>query len=272
MTTLASTRIFNKGDARGIIDTSHLHLEWSEAPWDSALFGFPVLQITRMEVRDQSASNDMPSFETARDNLGAGLVSCRLSNECLLESMFLEAYEFRFIEMVYLPELDDLQGHILSGPNSLDVTLARDSDLPALQNIAGHAFRNERFHVDPRLNADLGDQRYRKWVENSFNHSSQRLYAIRDGEHLVAFFVTEMQEDGTCYWHLNAVAPSAQGRGYGRLAWLSMLRQAQAWGAKKVRTCIVARNHRVLNLYSRLGFRFPLPLMTFHWVREAQHD
>ena len=75
--------------------------------------------------------------------------------------------------------------------------------------------------------------------------------------------------DGTCYWHLNAVATELQGKGYGRRAWSAMLQHAQANGARRVRTSIVARNHRVLNLYARLGFRFPPPLMTLHWVRSA---
>jgi len=46
-----------------------------------------------------------------------------------------------------------------------------------------------------------------------------------------------------------------------------MLHQAREAGAQRVRTCIVARNHRVLNLYAGLGFRFPPPQMTFHWVK-----
>lgn len=257
----------SQSDLAGIVETPRLRLEWAEAPWDSAIFGFPVLQISRMEVLDPSAGEDLALFEAARDRLGAGLVSCRLAHEHLRESMLLEERGFRFIEMAYQPELDDLQMRDLAESPGLDVALAEGADLPAVEEIAGSAFRNERFHVDPRLDSALGDQRYRQWVSNTPSHPSQRLYVVRDGQRLVAFFVTEMLADGTCYWHLNAVAPDAQGQGYGRRAWLAMLSQAKASGARKIRTCIVARNHRVLNLYARLGFRFPPPLMTFHWVR-----
>jgi undecaprenyl-phosphate 4-deoxy-4-formamido-L-arabinose transferase len=257
----------NREDVAGIVETPHLRLEWAEAPWDSVVFGFPVLQISRMEVLDAPAADDLAPFEAARDRLGAGLVSCRLGHECLRESMLLEERGFRFIEMAYQPELDDLQARDLGSPAGLDVAPAEDADLPAVEEIAGNAFRNERFHVDPRLDSALGNQRYRRWVKSSISHPSQRLYVVRDGARLVAFFVTEMLPDGTCYWHLNAVAPDAQGQGYGRRAWLAMLNQAKESGARKIRTCIVARNHRVLNLYARLGFRFPPPLMTFHWVR-----
>lgn len=248
------------------IATASLLLEWGEAPWDSAVFGFPVLQITRMELRGPGADADFAAFAAARDATGTGLVSCRLSHERLRESMLLEGQGFRFIEMLYQPELEDLPG-AAPADDDLAIAPARPEELAAIQDIAGSAFRNERFHVDPRLDPAAGDRRYRNWVKNSLDHPTQRLHAIRDGTRLVAFFITEMLADGTCYWHLNAVAGDAQGRGYGRRAWLAMLGKARADGARRVRTCIVARNHRVLNLYARLGFRFPPPLMTFHWVR-----
>jgi RimJ/RimL family protein N-acetyltransferase len=149
------------------------------------------------------------------------------------------------------------------------VERARPEDLEEIVEVAGGAFRNERFHVDPRLPSRLGDLRYQNWVRSSLEHPSQRLHAVREGAELVAFFVTEQLADGTCYWHLNAVAPQRQGRGYGLRAWRAMMNQARLEGATRVRTSIVARNHRVLNLYARLGFSFPAPSMTFHRVRLA---
>lgn len=265
MTTQADPTIF-AGDA-GRLDTNGLLLEWVETPWDTAVFGFPVLQINHLEVRSPAAGRTMATFEMARDKLGSQLVSCRLSHEQLRESMLLEDHGFRFIEMLYQPEFDEfdkLQKYYETG---LSVWPAKEQDLPFLLNIAGKAFNNERFHVDPRIDSRLGDQRYRNWVTNSLKHPSQRLYAIHDGGCLVAFFITERLPDGTCYWHLNAVAPAVQGKGYGRRAWLTMLHHAKNSGAHRVRTSIVARNHRALNLYAQLGFRFHPPLMTFHWVR-----
>lgn len=254
--------------ALGSVDTQSLLLAWNDVTWDSAIFGYPVLQIVQMEVRGKGADKDFTAFETARDNIGAGLVSCRLPHERLLESMLLEMYGFRFIEMAYHPELDHLEQLTLP-IDTLRISRATPQDLPEALDIAGHAFFNERFHVDPRLDSSLGDLRYCNWVKNSLNHPTQRLFLVRDDSRLVAFFVTEMLQDGTCYWHLNAVSPNVQGQGYGRRAWQAMLRQARENGARRVQTCIVARNHRVLNLYARLGFRFTPPLMTFHWVRAA---
>ena len=249
------------------IDTVGLYLAWSEVPWDAKVTEYPVWQITELELRhDEEACSALKDFELARARDGVGLVSCRLHHSCIRESMFLEEHGFRFIEMLYQPELDLVHGTGEVGDATLSVRRAIASDLPTIIDIAGTSFGNERFHMDPRLGIGLGNKRYQNWVSSSFTHPDQHLYVIFDGKTLVAFFVTEMQANDVCYWHLNAVAPDVQGQGYGRRAWQTMIRQAVDLGAKRIHTAIAARNNRVLNLYARLGFRFAPPLMTFHWV------
>jgi RimJ/RimL family protein N-acetyltransferase len=248
-----------------LIDTKNLLMEFFQVPWDTEIFGFSVAQISRIELREPGACGDFAAFEHRRESIGVRLVSCRLPHNRLTESMFLEDRGFRFVEMTYSPELENLKQ--LDWPSeSMEIARADPADLSEIEKIASQAFQNERFHVDPRLNSELGNKRYQVWVKNAASHATQRLYRISDSGELVAFFVTEHLPDGTCYWHLNAVAPTHQGRGYGIRAWRAMILHAQEQGAERVRTTIVARNFRVLNLYARLGFRFPPPMMTFHWV------
>jgi RimJ/RimL family protein N-acetyltransferase len=249
------------------INTPALRMTWSQAPWDQAVCGFPVLQIGDIEVLGPNAGVDMQIFERDRDLLGAGLVSCRLPHQCIAESMWLEDQGFRFIEMLYSPELDLTAFNNDEDVAQLTVARASEDDLPALLHIARTSFHSERFKMDPRLDPNVSDQRYQNWVASSLFHPSQELYVVCYGTRRIAFFITELLSDATCYWHLTAVSPDMQGQGYGRRVWLRMLQKAVKAGAQRVRTSIAARNHRVLNLYARLGFRFPPPLMTFHWVR-----
>lgn len=251
-----------------IIETNALLLKWIRAPWDEAVCGFPVMQIEEIGVLGPTAREDMRSFERERDRLGAGLVSCRLPHDRLAESMLIEECDFRFIEMVYAPRLslgaiapDDSQG-------ALSVAPATEADMPEILSIAGTAFQNERFKMDWRLNPAISDRRFQNWVASTPAHSTQQLYAVWDQRRLIAFFIVELLGDRTVYWHLNAVAPEAQGQGYGRRVWLRMLNHAKDMGAEQVRTSVAARNTRVLSLYARLGFTLPPPAMTFHWVRE----
>jgi len=48
-----------------------------------------------------------------------------------------------------------------------------------------------------------------------------------------------------------------------------MMQFAREAGATEVRSSVVARNVRALNLYASLGFRLDPPTMTFHWLRAS---
>lgn len=237
-------------------------------PWDTEIFHYPVAQIDRINISDKELfAKEYRKFESWRDANNLGLISCRLSHNLLCESMLLEENEFRFIEMVLHPKLENFDG--LNIPHQgLEVALADQHDLCAIRVIAESAFNNERFHVDPRLDPECGNHRYGRWVAYSMDHPTQRLLKVIDDGKLVGFFIVELKDDRSVYWHLTAVSPQYQGKGYGRRAWLAMLQYHQLNGQTSVSTTISARNTVVLNLYSSLNFRFLPPEMTFHWVRK----
>lgn len=253
----------------GSIDNAALAMSWAEAPWDSALFGFPVLHISSLACRGPlvQAEAAFVCFEQQRDALGCRFASARVPAADTEASFLLQARGFRVVETLLHPELN-LDTVACRAPLSalLEVRPAEPGSLPALEEIAGAAFGLERFHVDPRVPMGLGDQRYRNWVRSALDHPRQRLLELFDGVQRVAFFVTERLDDGTEYWHLNAVAPRAQGRGIGERAWIAMIERARGEGARRVRSAIVVRNVRVMSLYAKLGFRFLPPLTGLHWA------
>lgn len=258
----------NSADDFDLSSTS-LRLRANSVPWDRDVFGFPVVQIQELEVIDSHrAMSDYADFRAWLDSGQVRIVSSRLPDHQLRESMFLEANGFRFVEMVLHPTLENLQSRNIPQDDLL-IAPAQESDLPLLQEIAERAFRHERYHVDPRLDPRLADLRYGRWVANSLGHPQQRLLKITHGERLVALFLVESRDSRTAYWHLTAVSPRFQGSGYGYRVWQSMLRYHQAEGCEGLMTTISARNVAVLNLYAKLGFRFRPPEMTFHWIREA---
>jgi ribosomal protein S18 acetylase RimI-like enzyme len=250
-------------------ETDALVLSYFRVPWDSEIFGFPVGQIAQICVfRPDRAVQDLATFSNWLDDQAIQLASCRLPHDRLRESMVLEEMGFRFVEMVLHPHLANLQSRSWED-QGLKVRAAEAADLPELEEIAAHAFGYERFHVDPRLDPKLADLRYRVWVRNSLGYERQQLYKICEDQKVVAFFVTESKPGGSCYWHLTAVSPVFQGRGYGKKVWRTMLRHHQSEGATEVGTTIAARNSPVLSLYSSLDFRFRPPEMTLHWVRRV---
>lgn len=254
-------------DERFDVEKNGLLLKASLVPWDTEILHYPVAQIEHIEVLDlDQAKLDYAAFECWRDTKLCGLVSCRLRHDRLHESMLLEERGFRFIETVLNPRLEGLD--LLNVPDQgLTIAPAGESDIPALRKLAESAFETDRFHVDPRLDPRCGDVRYGNWVENTLKHPKQRLLKILDDKKLIALFIIEPENNGSVHWHLTAVSPEYQGRGYGRRAWLAMLRHHHENAYHAVGTTISARNIPVLNLYSSLSFRFLPPDMTFHWMK-----
>jgi RimJ/RimL family protein N-acetyltransferase len=249
------------------LQTSSISISAQEVVWDTMVMEKPVVQITKIKINDNAqAEIDYVIFEKWIKINNIGLISCRLEHNRLKESIFLESKSFNFIEMVlhpfYLFKNMDIVGN-----QGLEITLSSEKDRAELIEIAENAFKHERFHIDPRIDPRCGGKRYGRWVSATLGqNSSQRLLKVYEGKHLIAFFIVEQLSNLEIYWHLTAVAPQFQGKGYGQRVWMAMLNAHKLAGFDMLSTTISARNTSVLNLYSKLNFRFKPPEMTFHWV------
>jgi ribosomal protein S18 acetylase RimI-like enzyme len=238
-------------------------------PWDSEIFGFPVAQISRMELTEGAQPGGvLREFDAWCAGQDVRLASCRLDHAQLRESMALEEVGFRFVEMVHEPRLD-LIDRVAAPRRVIRIGEAAEGDLAAIEGIASSAFTTGRFLLDWRLPPELSSRRYAAWVRTSFEGEAHTvLKAEADGE-IVGFFIVETRPDGSVYWHLTAIAPRWQGKGVGMSLWRTMLRRHRAEGATFIATTISGHNSPALNLYGRLGFKFGTAQMTFHRLRDT---
>jgi GNAT superfamily N-acetyltransferase len=110
-------------------------------------------------------------------------------------------------------------------------------------------------------------------MTNAFENPDQFVIQCFQDETLIAFFVCEMREKKHAFWSLVGLVPDAQGRGMGKSVWPAALNWLRVQGVDKVSTSISSLNAPVVNLYVRLGFRFPEPEATYHWhYREGSHE
>lgn len=264
------------------LDSGSLSLRARLLDWDTESLGAPVAQVDHVALHgaEAAAADAAPLHAWLAANRVA-LASCRLPEARLRESFFLEAAGFRFVEMVYGMRLEVTAETAAEGVHGMaapDVCWqpAREQDLPALAAVAAAAFETGRWQVDPRIGAAASGRRYAHWVARSLAGGPQQVLLVRDGEgksaRVAGFFIIEDLGDGSSYWHLTAVSPTHQGRGWGRRLWASMIRRHAAAGRHAVRTTVAARNLPVLNLYARQGWRFDHCQMTFHWMPEGGGD
>lgn len=249
------------------LEADGLLLRASLVPWDTEILKFPVAHIDKITILDnRRLDTDFGTFLAWRDDNKCRLVSCRLHHNQLVESMYLEQNGFRFIEVVLHPKLENLS--LIDIPDQgLRVLTAARGDFPEVRKIAESAFIHERFQVDLRIGPHFGNLRYGRWVANISSLPKQQLVTIWDNQILIAFFIIEVLDDNSVYWHLTAVAPEHHGKGYGRRTWRAMLAYHQENGQNAVSTTISSQNIKILNLYASLDFRFLPPEMTFHWMR-----
>ncbi len=253
------------------IDSDSLYLIADSAPWDSEIFGCSVAAISIIDVKKiASAQNQFEQFKIWISDNSIQIVSSRLSHEQIDVSMFLERNNFRFVEMVLHPLAKDLQNFPVTHTDMF-VEPVIQSELLSVISMAERSFSFERYHIDPRIDSQLANLRYGRWIRNSFYDSKQELLKVMlsDG-HIVAFFVVENRNDSSVYWHLTAVNPDYQGKKLGYNIWMTMINYHKTIGMDSIFTTISARNTPVLNLYSKLNFRFTPPEMTFHWIKSDQ--
>jgi RimJ/RimL family protein N-acetyltransferase len=236
---------------------------------DSETFGFPVAVIEALELDPAGDAGPLlRELDAWCDQNDVRLMSCRLDHLRLRESMVLEGHGFRFVEMVYRPQLAGLD-RLAEPDRQIEVAEAEATDLAAIEAIAHAAFSTGRLLLDARLDPELSRRRYANWVRSSFNDPAHTVLKAELAGVLVGFFVVEQRPDHRVYWHLTAVAPDWQGKGIGLSLWRTILLRHRAEGVTLVETTVSGHNPAVMNLYARLGFSFAAPQMTFHWLRAA---
>jgi ribosomal protein S18 acetylase RimI-like enzyme len=246
------------------IDSPAILLRYHRTPWDDPFFLGNTASISAITVRCQNgAAREFAHFQTWCEDNDVRLVSCRLPHEQLVESGFLEAHGFRFIELNYRPVRGGL-GAFAADPEII-VESTTSGDEATIIAIASRAFTTGRMHLDPRIGPTVGDRRYAVWAANAFRNPKQSVLTMRMAERIIGFLVVEKPAPDRRFWSLISLAPGLVGQGLGRRAWRTLLAFHATEGVTEVSTSISSHNIAVFNLYVSLGFRFPPPDTTLHW-------
>jgi len=254
------------------LETEALLVRYFFVPWDSELMNRPVAQVSCVEIRDpDQAKHDIGGFLEWIEENGIAFVTARFKHSALLETRLMQDLGYGFVELNFRPEIT-LSSSISATPASYFFRQAAPSEIARLSDLAGTTFSRTRFHLDPFLGPAIGNNRYRMWMRNAFEHPSQEVLICEMAGELAAFFVQERPQPNQVFWSLVGLVPEKQGKRLARSVWTALLSELRDVGVAKVSTSISSLNSPVLNLYASLGFRFPEPEAVFHWHRNSERE
>lgn len=130
---------------------------------------------------------------------------------------------------------------------------AKESDRPAVEAIAGDAFSQTRFHLDPLISNHVADGLKAKWAGNYFSgeRGDGMIVALKDTE--VVGFLQYFVSDRSLTIDLIAVSERHRGKGIGS-AMIALAGNPKEPLQKMIVGTQIS-NTRSLRTYERLGFR-----------------
>ncbi|HCA94298.1 MAG TPA: hypothetical protein DEP38_06410 [Cyanobacteria bacterium UBA9226] len=140
----------------------------------------------------------------------------------------------------------------------LDTNDAKTSS--KIKEIAEESFSDDRFHIDPNCPDSIANKRFANWVSDLYTDKSVIFYYLKYKDDAIAFMCHKNQD-----LILAGFSQKYRNSGLGEFLWLSVLEKMLSEGIYQAKTLISVNNISVLNLYSRLGFKFNNPSVTLHY-------
>lgn len=244
--------------------------------WDREHFGFVLGRVEYLIAADAIAATTALEWALRRSwAASARVVTVRVPAEDLTVLSALEDAGFRYVEHLLTP----WRAWKAWEPKHADATrFTEPEDLPILYDIARATFRTDHFHVDPRFDPAAADGVYSRWIESWHAdppEGARSRVIVVDGR-VSGFFMYRFVEPAGLPGRtvtdlvLGGMAPDMAGRGQGYRMYCDVMDDAAAH-TEYGRVTVVTANVAVVNLYTKLGFRFSTGgEVTLHkWKDEA---
>ena len=231
--------------------------------FESAELEMPVARLDRIACwGDEEALDALVAACLARlREAGTRLVSCRVAESERHALDALQGNGFAVIEcLLTLVRPIGVAGAM---PEGIVLASADDADdAGACAEIAGRAFACDRFHGDSAIADQAADRLKAAWARNDCSGRADATLVARDGGRIVGFNACLLR-DARAVIDLIAVAPGAQGRGWGRKLVQGALVH-YAGKAAEMRVGTQSRNFASLALYQACGFKVAESALTLH--------
>jgi dTDP-4-amino-4,6-dideoxy-D-galactose acyltransferase len=166
--------------------------------------------------------------------------------------------------------------HQLVGPlpPPPSVRLCRESDIPALSDIAAASHVHTRFYADGRFPRERCDALYRAWIERSCRGWADAVLVADHDGWPVGYVACHLHPNQTGSVGLMAVAAGHRGFQLGTQLVNAALQFFLDHGRTRVLVVTQGRNLEAQRLYQRCGFVTESMVLHYHrwFVRSSTHD
>lgn len=252
---------------------------WSPLPWDSRHFGFAAGRIDVL-----LASGDYRLSRQRKQHLlgllledcrrqGLQHLSIRVQAADLTSIHALQQHGFEWIDGIqtFTLSLVDSTAEVFSVPAGIRIGDYEPWQLEGILEIAGSAYRFDRFHSDPALPAGAADRLHEDWLLNSCSGKATDMVVVATDERQVLGFVTVKFDSGIRCRNggllativLVATAERGRGQGIAKATTLATLSRLRKHNIAAVQVGTQLSNIGAGRLYESCGFRLSASTLTF---------
>ena len=215
--------------------------------WDSRFFGISIARAMPPQVNAETCGAIL-------DWCHAESVDCLylLADENRDAMRVLECASFSRVDERVTLELQPIPP--VSSPPA-DSRAARESDIPALREIAATAHRDSRFYHDSHFDRQRCDELYRVWIEKSCRGWADHVTVVERDGHAIGYLTVHLREGDSASIGLVGVNAAYRRQGIGArlmggaLSWISSRSVTRVWTATQ------GRNAASQGFFQNAGFR-----------------
>lgn len=253
-----------------------------ETPWETRNLGMPSYAMNEISSTNISYNDILREIEYLCKIHDRFFIFARIPQNYLKVSSILEKIGFYIVECTVIPMLNLNKSSVLEEFNKDNsifipkkfkkeninfISLSSNNSIPveSIKNIAEESFTRDRFHIDHNCTDDIANRRFTLWVEDIIFDSSCKFDILTLDESIIAFMARKKNN-----LLLAGFKKTYTRSGLGSYLWLNTCNTLKDKGYRTAETLISINNMPVLNLYSRLGFKFKDTRYSLHYWNNNQ--